>query len=102
MSGLLPQTGVYRNMLLLSEHKHVLECKEEPEDLAVCKPDEGSDGGSPGASETGKRSSSETGSDGSRSKRLKVSGEVRHQLGGLEGSVWWPLVRGQPLRTASF
>lgn len=82
-------------MLLFLEHKHVLDFKEEPEDLAVCKADEGSDGGSPGASETGKRSSSETGSDSGKSKRLKVCGEVRHLLGGLEGSAgtrvsaWW-------------
>lgn len=63
------------------EHKDVQDFKEEPEDVAICKPDEGFGGGSPGASETGKRSSSEIGPHTNKStcsKRVKVSGEVRY------------------------
>ncbi|CAF87937.1 unnamed protein product [Tetraodon nigroviridis] len=65
--------------MLEKEHKHVLGFKEEPEDLAICKPDEGFGGGSPGVSETGKRSCSEMGprtNQSTCSKRVKVSGEV--------------------------
>lgn len=78
------KTDVYRIFLIIFlEHKHVLDFKEEPEDLAICKPDEGFGGGSPGVSETGKRSSSEIGSPTNKStcsKRVKVSGEVRYVL----------------------
>lgn len=65
-------------MSLLAEHKHVQDVKEETEDFAIC---ESHGGGSPGATEAGKRTSGEMGADTNRStcsKRARVSGEVSH------------------------
>lgn len=68
------------NLSLFVEHKHVQDVKEEMEDLAICEPHEGlGGGGSPGATEAGKRSSAEMGSHtnhSTSSKRVRVSGEV--------------------------
>eukprot|EP00066_Takifugu_rubripes_P023473 XP_011612739.1 PREDICTED: BEN domain-containing protein 3 isoform X2 [Takifugu rubripes] len=75
--------AVPNEAMLEKEHKDVQDFKEEPEDLAICKPDEGFGGGSPGASETGKRSCSEIGPQTNKStcsKRVKVSGEMRRLL----------------------
>lgn len=77
----IAKTDVYwKKSFSFLEHKRVLDFKEEPEDVAICKPDEGFGGGSPGVSESGKRSSSEAGSHtnkSTRTKRVKVSAEVR-------------------------
>lgn len=67
------------NLSLFAEHKHVQDVKEETEDFAICEPPEGLGGGSPGATEAGKRSSAEMGPDTNQStssKRVRVSGEV--------------------------
>ncbi|XP_029900459.1 BEN domain-containing protein 3 isoform X2 [Myripristis murdjan] len=65
------------------EQKHAQGIKEETEDFAICEPAEGLGGGSPGATEAGKRTSTEMGSDTNQStssKRARVSGETRQQL----------------------
>ncbi|XP_071378746.1 BEN domain-containing protein 3 [Centroberyx affinis] len=68
--------------MLEKEQKHVQDIKEEMEDFAICEPAEGL-GGSPGATEAGKRTSAEMGSDTNQStssKRVRVSSETRRQL----------------------
>ncbi|XP_071755073.1 BEN domain-containing protein 3 isoform X1 [Centroberyx gerrardi] len=68
--------------MLEKEQKHVQDIKEETEDFAICEPAEGL-GGSPGATEAGKRTSAEMGSDTNQStssKRVRVSSETRRQL----------------------
>ena len=66
-------------MSLFAEHKHVQDVKEESDDFVICEPPEGLGGGSPGATEAGKRSSAELGphiNQSTSSKRVRASGEV--------------------------
>uniref|UniRef100_A0A3Q3MH58 BEN domain containing 3 n=1 Tax=Mastacembelus armatus TaxID=205130 RepID=A0A3Q3MH58_9TELE len=69
--------------MLEKEHKHVQDIKEEMEDFAICEPTEGLGGGSPGATEAGKRSSAKMGPDTNQStssKRARVCDEMRRDL----------------------
>ncbi|KAM4625046.1 BEN domain-containing protein 3 [Polymixia lowei] len=69
--------------MLEKEQNTVQDVKEETEDFAICEPVEGLGGESPGATEAGKRTSAEMGSDTNQSassKRVRVSGEARRQL----------------------
>lgn len=62
-----------------AEHKHVQDCKEETEDIAISEQPQVHGGGSSGAAEAGKRSSAEMGPDtdqSTSSKRVRVSSEV--------------------------
>ncbi|XP_070698319.1 BEN domain-containing protein 3 [Pempheris klunzingeri] len=75
--------GVSYEEMLEKEHKHVQDVKEEMEDFAICESPEGLGGGSPGATEAGKRPSAEMGPDTNQStssKRVRVSGEMRRHL----------------------
>ncbi|XP_059209789.1 BEN domain-containing protein 3 isoform X1 [Centropristis striata] len=69
--------------MLEKEHEHVEDVKEESDDFAICEPPAGLRGGSPGATEAGKRPSAEMGSytnQSTSSKRARVSGEMRQHL----------------------
>nr|XP_020477576.1 BEN domain-containing protein 3 [Monopterus albus] len=69
--------------MLEKEHKHVQDVKEETDEFAICESPEGLDGGCPGATEAGKRSSAKMGCDTNQStssKRARVSGEMRRHL----------------------
>ncbi|XP_041827236.1 BEN domain-containing protein 3 [Melanotaenia boesemani] len=69
--------------MLEKEHKHVQDVKEETEDFAICEQPQGHQGGTPGATEAGKRLSAEMGTDthqSTSSKRARVSNEMRRRL----------------------
>lgn len=62
-----------------AEQKHVQDIKEEMEDIAICEPSDGIDGGP----EAGKRPSAKMGADSKQStgsKRARVTGEVGKAL----------------------
>uniref|UniRef100_A0A3Q0S7D0 BEN domain containing 3 n=1 Tax=Amphilophus citrinellus TaxID=61819 RepID=A0A3Q0S7D0_AMPCI len=70
-------------MHFFAEHKHVQECKEETEDIAISEPLQVHGGGSAGAAEAGKRSSAEMGPDtdqSTSSKRARVSSEEKSRV----------------------
>ncbi|XP_028994750.1 BEN domain-containing protein 3 isoform X2 [Betta splendens] len=63
------------------KRKHVQDIKEEMEDIAICEPPDGVEGGTP--TEAGKRPSAKMGADAKQStgsKRARVSGETRKHL----------------------
>ncbi|XP_054652333.1 BEN domain-containing protein 3 isoform X2 [Dunckerocampus dactyliophorus] len=69
--------------MLEKERKHVKKCKEETEDFAVCEAPGECGGGSPGATEAGKRTSAEMEHDTEQyscSKRVRIAGEMRRHL----------------------
>ncbi|XP_069580014.1 BEN domain-containing protein 3 [Brachyistius frenatus] len=69
--------------MLEKEHKHVQDIKEEMEDFAICEPSPEHGGGSPEATEAGKRSAAELRPDADQStssKRARVSSEMRRHL----------------------